>query len=52
MTELDQDPDYRAAVVDLLGVLALGELMAFERLAEDARLAPGIIDIAWFDSSC
>jgi hypothetical protein len=46
MTELDQDPDYRAAVVDLLGVLALGELMAFERLAEDARLAPGIIDKA------
>jgi len=43
---LDQDPDYRAAVVDLLGVLALGELMAFERLAEDAKLAPGITDKA------
>jgi hypothetical protein len=47
MTEvLDQDPEYRAAVVDLLGVLALGELMAFERLAADARLAPGITDKA------
>ena len=47
MTEvLDQDPEYRAAVVDLLGVLALGELLAFERLAEDARLAPGITDKA------
>jgi tRNA-(MS[2]IO[6]A)-hydroxylase (MiaE)-like len=28
------------AVVDLLGVLAYGELTAFDRLAEDARLAP------------
>src|SRR5699024_12444446 len=27
-------------VVDLLGVLAYGELSAFERLAEDARGAP------------
>src|SRR5699024_3233235 len=27
-------------VVDLLGVLAYGELSAFERLAEDARTAP------------
>ena len=34
------DPAYRAAVVDLLGVLACGELMAFERLAADAALAP------------
>lgn len=34
------DPDYRAAVVDLLGVIAYGEISAFERLAEDARLAP------------
>jgi hypothetical protein len=30
----------REAVVDLLGVLAYGELTAFDRLAEDARLAP------------
>ncbi|WP_030619507.1 ferritin-like fold-containing protein [Streptomyces sclerotialus] len=33
------DPQYRAAVVDLLGALAYGELAAFERLAEDAKLA-------------
>ena len=32
------------AVVDLLGVLAYGELTAFERLASDARLAPTIAD--------
>ena len=38
------DPAYRAAVVDLLGVLAYGELMAFERLAADAALAPTITD--------
>jgi hypothetical protein len=38
--------DYRAAVVDLLGVLAYGELMAFERLAADAALAPTIEDEA------
>ena len=30
------------AVVDLLGVLAYGELSAFDRLADDARLAPGL----------
>ncbi|HKR50759.1 MAG TPA: ferritin-like fold-containing protein [Pseudonocardiaceae bacterium] len=30
----------RAGVVDLLGVLAYGELSAFDRLAEDARRAP------------
>ena len=28
------------AVVDLLGVLAYAELTAFDRLAEDARMAP------------
>jgi hypothetical protein len=32
------------ATVDLLGVLAYGELTAFERLAADARLAPTIAD--------
>src|SRR5690242_12998488 len=32
------------ATVDLLGVLAYGELMAFERLAADAQLAPTIED--------
>lgn len=30
----------RAALVDLLGALAYGELSAFDRLAEDARAAP------------
>ncbi len=39
-------PQYRAAVVDLLGALAYGELAAFERLAEDAKLAPSLEDKA------
>lgn len=30
--------------MDLLGILAYGELTAFERLAEDARLAPTLAD--------
>jgi len=34
------DPGYRAAVVDLLGALAYGELTAFSRLAADADMAP------------
>jgi hypothetical protein len=34
------DPTYRAAVVDLFGVLAYGELTAFSRLAADAEMAP------------
>ncbi|WP_225234717.1 ferritin-like fold-containing protein [Klenkia terrae] len=33
-------PEVGPAVVDLLGVLAYAELTAFDRLAEDARLAP------------
>jgi hypothetical protein len=33
-------PVEKTAVVDLLGVLAYAELTAFDRLAEDARLAP------------
>lgn len=40
------DDDRRQAVVDLLGVLAYGELMAFERLADDAGLAPTVVDKA------
>jgi hypothetical protein len=32
----------RRAIVDLLGVLAYAELTAFDRLAEDARLAPSL----------
>lgn len=43
---LDTDPDYRAAVIDLLGVLAYGELTAFERTAADASMAPEIDDKA------
>jgi tRNA-(MS[2]IO[6]A)-hydroxylase (MiaE)-like len=38
------DPDYAAAVIDLLGALAYGELTAFERLAEDAKMAPTTAD--------
>ena len=40
------DPVYRPAVIDLLGVLAYGELTAFERLAEDATMAPTLEDKA------
>ena len=39
-------PAYRVGVVDLLGVLAYGELSAFERLAADAALAPTLADKA------
>jgi hypothetical protein len=38
------DPTYRAAVVDLLGAISYGEISAFERLAEDAGLAPTLED--------
>jgi hypothetical protein len=40
------EPGYRQAVIDLLGLLAYGELTAFHRLADDARLAPTIADKA------
>jgi len=40
------DLNYRAAVVDLLAVLAYGELSAFERLCDDAALAPTLSDKA------
>jgi hypothetical protein len=40
------DPAYRTAVVELLGVLAYGELSAFERLCADAALAPTLDDKA------
>ena len=39
-TRLDQ------ATVDLLGVLAYGELTAFERLADDGSFAPTVADKA------
>jgi hypothetical protein len=38
------DREYRQGAVDLLGILAYGELTAFERLAEDGRLAPSLAD--------
>jgi hypothetical protein len=41
---LASDPEYRQGAVDLLGILAYGQLTAFERLAEDARLAPTLAD--------
>src|SRR4051812_27398655 len=40
------DPVYLAAVVDLLGAIAYGEISAFERLSEDAKMAPGLRDKA------
>ncbi|WP_395693909.1 ferritin-like fold-containing protein [Nocardioides sp.] len=39
-----EDPQYREAVVDLLGVIAYGEISAFERLVEDGKLAPSLED--------
>lgn len=39
-----EDPQYGEAVIDLLGVIAYGEISAFERLAEDAKLAPTLED--------
>src|SRR3954462_4572562 len=38
------DREYREAVVDLLGAIAYGEISAFERLAEDSKLAPTLED--------
>ncbi|NUS49517.1 MAG: hypothetical protein HOQ22_00550, partial [Nocardioidaceae bacterium] len=40
------DPGYLAAVVDLLGAIAYGEMSAFDRLSEDAKMAPGLEDKA------
>jgi len=37
-----EQPGYRAAVVDLLGVLAYGELTAFIKMAVDSDLAPSL----------
>ena len=39
-----EDPAYRAAVVDLLGVITYGEISAFERLTDDAKLAVELPD--------
>ncbi len=42
--EAFEDPTYREAVVDLLGAIAYGEISAFDRLVEDAKLAPTLED--------
>lgn len=39
-----EEEAYQQAVIDLLGAIAYGELSAFERLAEDAKLAPNLAD--------
>ncbi len=39
-----EDAEYRLAVIDLLGVIAYGELSAFQRLVDDAKLAPTLHD--------
>ncbi|MFC4784088.1 ferritin-like fold-containing protein [Nocardioides sp. MAHUQ-72] len=39
-----QDPAYREAVIDLLGAITYGEISAFERLCEDAKMAPSLED--------
>jgi hypothetical protein len=41
-----EDRAYAAAVVELLGAVAYGEISAFERLAQDARMAPRLEDKA------
>ena len=44
VTAAQADPRYRDAVVDLLAVLAYGEISAFQRLASDSALAPTVAD--------
>jgi hypothetical protein len=41
-----EDPTYLAAVIDLLGAIAYGEMSAFDRLADDAKMAPALEDKA------
>ena len=36
------DPVYRTGIIELLGVLAYGEISACERLADDAKMAPDL----------
>ncbi len=43
MTERLALPGYRAAITDLLGLLALGQLSGFTRLAADAEMAPTVV---------
>lgn len=40
------DPTYKEGVIDLLAVIAYGEIRAFAALAEDAQMAPDIRDKA------
>src|SRR5256885_15581171 len=42
MTEIPSAPSIEEGVVDRLGVLAYGELAAFDRMSEDARAAPSL----------
>ena len=42
-----EDPAYRAAVVDLLGAITYGEISAFQRLTDDAKLAHGAARTSW-----
>jgi hypothetical protein len=42
--EVFADPEYKQAVIDMLGAIAYGEISAFERLSEDARSAPTLVD--------
>ena len=51
-TEPMTDADRQQAMIDLLAVLAYGELIAFERLAEDAGLAPSVADKAASPLGC
>ena len=44
LTQTGPDEAYRQGAVDLLGLLAYGALTAFDRLAEDARMAPALAD--------
>ena len=44
--DLTDNSQYRAAVIDLLAVLAVSELTAFERMAADSVLAPTFADKA------
>jgi hypothetical protein len=37
-------PEYVDAVIDLLGAIGYGELSAFQRMGEDAKLAPTLTD--------
>lgn len=50
MTRSMDDPHYRAGLVDLLGLLAYGELQGFARMAADAAMADNLTDQAEMSS--